>query len=88
MDEKFSRWFLENSGYSLHKTPKRKFSTSLCCGEAPTPTGKRALFPHPISGAMEPMALHRCARCGKHYICWEGKYCPVENLLKLQILPE
>ncbi len=86
MDEKFSRWFLENSGYSLHKTPKRKFSTSHCCGEEPLSTGKQALFPHPERETMEALPLHRCCHCGRHYIGWEGKYCLVENLLKLQIL--
>ena len=87
MDEKFSRWFLENSGYALHKTPKRKFSTIVCCGEIPAETGKRVLFAHPESGSMEPMDLCRCKHCGKHFIRWNDSFCPVENLLKLQILP-
>lgn len=87
MNEKFSRWFDENSGYALHKTPKRKFSTGLCCGETPKETGKMALFPHPDSGKMEPMPLCRCEICGKHFILWNDGFCPVENLLKLQILP-
>ncbi len=87
MNEKFSRWFEENSGYALHKTAKRKFSTKLCCGEVPAETGKKALFSHPESGRMEPMELCRCHRCKKHFIRWDEHFCPVENLLRLQILP-
>ena len=86
MDEKFSRWFDKNSGYALHKTPKRSFSVSVCCGEVPAETGKKALFSHPESGVMEPMPLCRCAHCGRHFIRWQQRFCPVENMLKLKIL--
>ena len=87
MNETFERWFAENSGYALHQTPKRRFSSEGCCGEEPLDTGKKVLFPHPESGRMEPFSLYRCRHCGKHYVRWKKAFCRIQNLLKVQILP-
>lgn len=87
MKDNFSKWFDENSGYALHRTAMRKFSTKSCCGQIPEESGKSILFPNPETGKMESFPLYRCAVCGKHFVRWNSAFCIIDNLLKFKILP-
>ncbi len=87
MNNNFSKWFDENSGYALHRTALRKFSIQNCCGAVPVESGKSILFPNPETGKMEPFLLYRCKACGKHYIRRKEGFCLIDNLLKYKILP-
>ena len=87
MNNNFSKWFDENSGYALHRTAMRKFSHETCCGQIPAESGKSILFPDPETGKMEAFPLYRCTSCSKHFVRWKDRFCVIDNLLKYKILP-
>lgn len=82
----FKDWFDKNSGYSLHRTPMRKFSIKNCCGFIPENSGFLISFPNPMNAQMQDFILYKCKICGKFFVEFGGSFAEIDNLMKFKII--
>ena len=77
--------YFRSSGYAVHRSALRPERLPACCRNALDDCG-RAVRYLDSAGQEIWLPIRRCGVCGRYYAVWEGKYMPVDNPLKYEMV--
>ena len=77
--------FFKNSGYAVHRIPLRPERLSECCRNALADCGCAVRYLDP-AGQEILLPIRKCGVCGRCYAMGEGRYLPIDNPMKYEIV--
>lgn len=77
--------YFRNSGYAIHRAALRSDRLPECCRHSLAECGMSAVFLDP-SGSEILLPMKKCGVCGRSYALSDGKYIPIDSLLKYRIV--